>query len=107
MGMDATATIWVGVGADSGVGFSELEENEEVQLILEKNELEFSSIYCSEGECGSGFVILSHDWDYGTKEVDFDELKQKEEKAKLVFDEIFKITGVVVPIRTWIQTDFC
>lgn len=106
MGMDAKVKIWVGVREDSEVDSSELEENEEVQLILEKNDLELSKIYCSEEVVGSGIVILSHDWDYGVKEFDFNKIKQKEEKAKLVLGKIFKIVGIKEQIGTWIQTDF-
>ena len=55
---------------------------------------------------GLGILVLDHDWNYGARRVDFDDLTRQVQKAKEDLTRLFKSWGLEdVEIGLWLQTD--
>lgn len=107
MGMDATATIWIGVGSENGLELSEkmeteLEENGEIN----KYGFCFQNIYQSDNIIGFGYIINHYDWDYGAQEFDPITVQQSILMAKPVIEKFFKKHHMPGKVKVYIHCDF-
>ena len=121
MGMDATATIWVGfrtedfdacdedasLHPDLKALFQADEEDEEyIDEIALNDGLTFELIHVSEEIAGGGVIVLRHDWDYGAQAFDLADLTKKISDVLPVVKAKFEEWNFEAPLGVWIQTDF-
>jgi hypothetical protein len=121
MGMDAKATIWVGVREEDCDIYSLmlklpsdlLDENgdffwleHDIDRIVSVHGCNPVEIKCNNEICGFGVEVFTHDWDSGPQKFDSDEVRGKIAEAKLKLREFFDKCGIEDPVDVWCQTDW-
>lgn len=96
MGMDAKTHVWVGYDAEQVFGklpdevVDQFENEGEVKI----DGVVIRDFFVSEERAGLGVELLYHDWDYGLKEVDLDDLSREASELKSKVAQIFKGWGI-------------
>ena len=96
MGMDAKTDVWVGYDADKVFGRL---PDEVVSQLENRGDIEVDGVlirdyFVSDERVGLGVELLYHDWDYGLKEIDLDDLTKKASELKSKVSQIFKGWGI-------------
>lgn len=124
MGMDAEATIWVGVRSEdcdieeligklpaemfdrSEDYTGELWQTEDKERCLSDHGCLLNIITVSEEDAGLGISVFTHDWDFGAVEFNTAEIATKIADATLRLTKLFEKCGIEESIGVWCQTNW-
>jgi hypothetical protein len=96
MGMDAKTHVWVGYDAEQVFGKLPDEIADEIENAgeIKVDGVVIRDFHVTDDRVGLGAGLLYHDWDYGLKEIDLDDLAEKASHLKLKVAQIFKGWGI-------------
>lgn len=108
MGMDVKVHVWVGYDAEQVFGKlpSEVVDQFENEGEVKVDGVVIRDFFVSEERAGLGADLLFHDWDYGLKEVDLDDLSKKASELKLRVAQIFKGWGIEDDPKVLLAADY-